>query len=74
HTAEDNFLANVNKLRSIPLTILYQECRFSFPTPRIRRVLLSFLPVMIHIATPFHLGLCVLYFAPTLNIPVVVSY
>lgn len=63
HTAEDNFVANVNKMRSIPLTILYPECRFSFPTPRIRRELLSFKPDMIHIATPFNMGLCGLYYA-----------
>ncbi|HFJ9446784.1 glycosyltransferase family 1 protein [Bacillus tropicus] len=74
HTAEDNFVANVNKMRSIPLTILYPECRFSFPTPRIKRELLSFKPDMIHIATPFNMGLCGLYYAKKLNIPVVGSY
>ncbi len=74
HTAEDNFVANVNKMRSIPLTILYPECRFSFPTPRIKRELLAFKPDLIHIATPFNMGLCGLYYAKKLNIPVVGSY
>ncbi|WP_242212389.1 glycosyltransferase family 1 protein [Bacillus cereus group sp. BfR-BA-01383] len=74
HTAEDNFVANVNKMRSIPLTILYPECRFSFPTPRIKRELLAFKPDIIHIATPFNMGLCGLYYAKKLNIPVVGSY
>ncbi|MED1559753.1 glycosyltransferase family 1 protein [Bacillus paramycoides] len=74
HTAEDNFVANVNKMRSLPLTILYPECRFSFPTPRIKRELLAFKPDIIHIATPFNMGLCGLYYAKRLNIPVVGSY
>ncbi|PFD44390.1 glycosyl transferase [Bacillus cereus] len=74
HTAEDNFVANVNKMRSLPLTILYPECRFSFPTPRIKRELLAFQPDIIHIATPFNMGLCGLYYAKRLNIPVVGSY
>ncbi|WP_305453515.1 glycosyltransferase family 4 protein [Bacillus mycoides] len=74
HTAEDNFVANVNKMRSIPLTILYPECRFAFPTPRIKRELLAFKPDIIHIATPFNMGLCGLYYAKKLNIPVVGSY
>ncbi|MEK7014343.1 glycosyltransferase family 4 protein [Bacillus sp. FSL R9-9410] len=74
HTAEDNFVTNVNKMRSIPLTILYPECRFAFPTPRIRRELLAFKPDIIHIATPFNMGLCGLYYAKKLNIPVVGSY
>ncbi|KFM98626.1 glycosyltransferase family 1 protein [Bacillus clarus] len=74
HKAEDNFVANVNKMRSIPLTILYPECRFAFPTPRIKRELLAFRPDIIHIATPFNMGLCGLYYAKKLNIPVVGSY
>ncbi|MFE4759949.1 glycosyltransferase family 4 protein [Bacillus mycoides] len=74
HTAEDNFVANVNKMRSIPLTILYPECRFAFPTPRIKRELLAFKPDIIHIATPFNMGICGLYYAKKLNIPVVGSY
>ncbi|MES5891969.1 glycosyltransferase [Bacillus cereus group sp. RP43] len=74
HTAEENFVSNVNKMRSIPLTILYPECRFAFPTPRIRRELLAFKPDIIHIATPFNMGLCGLYYAKKLNIPVVGSY
>ncbi len=69
HTAEDNFVANVNKMRSIPLTILYPECRFSFPTPRIKRELLSFKPDIIHIATPFNMGLCGLYYAKKVKHP-----
>lgn len=74
HTAEDNFVINVNKMRSIPLTILYPECRFAFPTPRIKRELLAFKPDIIHIATPFNMGLCGLYYAKKLTIPVVGSY
>ncbi|MDZ5605645.1 glycosyltransferase family 1 protein [Bacillus pseudomycoides] len=74
HTAEDDFVANVNKMRSIPLKILYPECRIAFPTPRIKRELLSFRPDIIHIATPFNMGLCGMYYAKKLNIPLVGSY
>ncbi|MBC6971370.1 glycosyltransferase family 1 protein [Bacillus sp. Xin] len=74
HTAEDDFVANVNKLRSIPLKILYPECRFAFPTPRIKRELLSFRPDIIQVATPFNMGLCGMYYAKKLNIPLVGSY
>lgn len=74
HTAEDDFIANVNKMRSIPLKILYPECRFAFPTPRIKRELLNFQPDIIHVATPFNMGLCGMYYAKKLNIPLVGSY
>ncbi|PFD96829.1 glycosyl transferase [Bacillus cereus] len=74
HTAEDNFVANVNKMRSIPLKILYPECRFAFPTPRIRQELLAFNPDIIHVATPFNMGLCGMYYAKKLGIPLVGSY
>ncbi|WP_243524921.1 glycosyltransferase family 1 protein [Bacillus pseudomycoides] len=74
HTAEDDFVANVNKMRSIPLKILYPECRFAFPTPRIKRELLNFQPDLIHVATPFNMGLCGMYYAKKLNIPLVGSY
>ncbi|AIK40393.1 glycosyltransferase family 1 protein [Bacillus pseudomycoides] len=74
HTAEDDFVANVNKMRSIPLKILYPECRFAFPTPRIKRELLNFQPDIIHVATPFNMGLCGMYYAKKLNIPLVGSY
>ncbi|MBD5795124.1 glycosyl transferase [Bacillus pseudomycoides] len=74
HTAEDDFVANVNKMRSIPLKILYPECRFAFPTPRIKRELLNFQPDIIHVATPFNMRLCGMYYAKKLNIPLVGSY
>lgn len=74
YTAEDDFVANVNKMRSIPLKILYPECRFAFPTPRIKRELLNFQPDIIHVATPFNMGLCGMYYAKKLNIPLVGSY
>ncbi|EEM03568.1 glycosyltransferase family 1 protein [Bacillus pseudomycoides] len=74
HTAEDDFVANVNKMRSIPLKILYPECRFAFPTPRIKRELLNFQPDIIHVATPFNMGLCGMNYAKKLNIPLVGSY
>ena len=54
---------------------LYPECRLSFPcAPRIRKDLESFNPDIVHIATPFNMGLTGLYCAKKLSIPIVGSY
>ncbi len=75
HTTEDNFVTNVNKIKSIPLKLLYPECRFAFPNPRfIKKELFQFQPDIIHVATPFNMGLCGMYYAKKLNIPLVGSY
>ncbi|WP_163536538.1 glycosyltransferase family 1 protein [Gracilibacillus sp. YIM 98692] len=54
---------------------LYRECRVSVPnTIYIRELLKSFQPDIIHIATPFSIGLCGLHLSKKLNIPLVGSY
>ncbi|SER79087.1 Glycosyltransferase Family 4 [Gracilibacillus ureilyticus] len=54
---------------------LYKECRISVPKKaEIRDLLLSFAPDIIHVATPFSIGLCGLQLAKKLNIPLVGSY
>ncbi|MFC4404868.1 glycosyltransferase family 4 protein [Gracilibacillus xinjiangensis] len=54
---------------------LYKECRISVPKKtEIRNLLLSFNPDIIHVATPFSIGLCGLQLAKKLNIPLVGSY
>lgn len=75
HTTEDHFVTNVNKMKSIPLKLLYPECRLAFPNPRfIKKELFQFQPDLIHVATPFNMGLCGMYYAKKLNIPLVGSY
>lgn len=54
---------------------LYPECRLAFPNLlQIKSELQSFSPDLIHVATPFNIGLCGVYFAKKLNIPLVGSY
>lgn len=54
---------------------LYPECRLAFPNLlHIKSELKAFSPDLIHVATPFTLGLCGVYFAKKLNIPLVGSY
>lgn len=74
NTAEDSLMANVKKMKSIPLA-LYPECRLAIPNPVfLKRELLQFQPDIIHVATPFNMGLCGMYYAKKLNIPLVGSY
>ncbi|WP_369902135.1 glycosyltransferase family 4 protein [Bacillus manliponensis] len=75
HPAEDNFVQNINKIKSIPLKPLYPECRLAFANPRfIKEKLLAFQPDIIHVATPFNIGLYGIYYAKKFNIPLVGSY
>ena len=54
---------------------LYPECRLSIPNIfRIQYVLKQFQPDLIHIVTPFNLGLCGLKYGRDSNIPMVASY
>jgi glycosyltransferase involved in cell wall biosynthesis len=54
---------------------LYPECRLAYPNPLdIKTALQHFSPDLIHVATPFNIGLCGVYFAKKLNIPLVGSY
>ena len=54
---------------------LYPECRLAFPNlSRIKSELEEFSPDIIHVATPFNMGLCGVYLAKKLTIPLVGSY
>jgi glycosyltransferase involved in cell wall biosynthesis len=54
---------------------LYPECRLAFPNLLdIKSALQNFSPDLIHVATPFNIGLCGVYYAKKLNIPLVGSY
>lgn len=71
---EDLFSTSVHRFTSIPF-ILYPECRMALPNMfRIRKQLEEFQPDLIHIATPFNIGLTGLYYGKKMNIPMVGSY
>ena len=54
---------------------LYPECRLALPNLlQIKEELQNFSPDLIHVVTPFNMGLCGVYYAKKLNIPLVGSY
>ncbi|WP_017472532.1 glycosyltransferase family 4 protein [Amphibacillus jilinensis] len=62
------------RLTSIPF-LLYRNCRIALPNPApIKHVLDDFKPNLIHIATPFTLGLSGLHYGKKHQIPMVASY
>lgn len=66
--------SEVNRIASLPLFI-YPECRFALPNPSsVRQLLHQFQPTLIHVATPFNLGLCGIQYAKKYKIPLVASY
>jgi glycosyltransferase involved in cell wall biosynthesis len=72
-SAAANF-SSVERFSSLPF-FLYPECRLALPNPiHIRRALHAFKPTLIHVATPFNLGLCGIHYARKYNVPLVASY
>lgn len=68
------FEPQVTRLTSIPF-LLYPECRIAFPNPlQLKQNIEQFNPTLIHIATPFNVGLFGLNYGKKLNIPMVASY
>ena len=65
--------AEVHGVKGMPLP-LYPELKLAFPNPKIKRVLEQFQPDLIHVVNPAVLGLGGIYFAKTLDIPLVASY
>lgn len=64
----------VQRFASIPF-LLYSECRLALPNPlHIRQTLDEFKPTLIHIATPFNLGLYGVRYGKKHGIPMVASY
>jgi glycosyltransferase involved in cell wall biosynthesis len=65
---------HIHRLKSRSF-FLYPECRLAFPNfIEVRSEIEQFSPDLIHVATPFTVGLCGLYFAKKYNIPIVGSY
>ncbi|MFC4776867.1 glycosyltransferase family 4 protein [Paenibacillus sp. GCM10023252] len=66
--------ATVERFVSLPF-FLYPECRLALPNPiHIRRALHAFKPTLVHVATPFNLGLCGIHYARKYELPLVASY
>lgn len=66
--------SNIHRFKSLSF-FLYPECRLAFPNiHQIKAELLEFDPDIIHVATPFNIGLCGTYYAKKLEIPLVGSY
>ncbi|TKC19192.1 glycosyltransferase family 4 protein [Robertmurraya kyonggiensis] len=71
---EDPFTKQIFRFASLPF-FLYPECRLALPNVfHIKKELEQFQPDIIHIATPFNMGLTGLYYGKKLNIPIVGSY
>lgn len=70
----DIYADPVRPITSIPF-FLYPECRLALPNLlAIRTELDRFRPSLIHLATPFNLGLCGLRYAQSHSVPYVTSY
>jgi glycosyltransferase involved in cell wall biosynthesis len=72
--SQDYATSHIFRNRSLPF-FLYSECRLAIPNLlKIKSELLNFSPDLIHVATPFNIGLCGIYFSKKMNIPLVGSY
>lgn len=73
-TEENLFSTQIFRFTSLPFFI-YPECRLALPNViHIKKELERFQPDLIHIATPFNMGLTGLVYGKKLNIPLVGSY
>ncbi|SEM91241.1 glycosyltransferase family 4 protein [Lihuaxuella thermophila] len=74
-TSKSDFYAEyLHRFASFPF-FLYPECRIAIPNfASVRQVLLDFQPDVIHIATPFNMGLCGLYYSKKFGIPLIASH
>ncbi|MCZ0702292.1 glycosyltransferase involved in cell wall biosynthesis [Natronobacillus azotifigens] len=64
----------VERFTSIPFA-LYPECRIALPNPlSINETLKTFRPTLIHVLTPFNLGIYGAHYGKKNNIPMVASY
>ncbi|QOR67890.1 glycosyltransferase family 1 protein [Cytobacillus suaedae] len=71
---EDLYSNQIFRFASLPF-FLYPECRLALPNVfHIKKELEQFQPDLIHIATPFNMGLTGLFLGKKLNIPIVGSY
>ncbi|MEB3103782.1 glycosyltransferase family 4 protein [Ferviditalea candida] len=71
---QDLFSSNILRFSSFPF-FLYPECRIALPNYfSIRNHLQQFKPDLIHVATPFNMGLIGRYYGKKYHIPMVASY
>lgn len=76
HTASKLYSdqSQIERFFSVPF-VLYPECRLGIPNPaQIKKTLQAFQPTVIHVATPFNLGLYGIHYAKKHSIPLVASY
>lgn len=67
-------ISSIESLSSIPF-LFYPECRMAFPNVKhLNQSLHDFSPDLIHIVTPFNVGLYGLYYGKKYNLPMVASY
>jgi glycosyltransferase involved in cell wall biosynthesis len=65
--------AKVHGISGIPLP-MYPELKLAIPRPTIRWTLERFKPDLIHVVNPAVLGVGGIYYAKTMNIPLIASY
>jgi glycosyltransferase involved in cell wall biosynthesis len=68
------FHSRIHRLSSFRF-FLYPECRVAVPNVlQMKAELQAFQPHLIHVATPFNIGLCGLHYAKKMQVPLVGSY
>lgn len=65
--------AKIHGVKGLPLP-LYPELKLAIPTPTVGKAIEKFKPDVIHVVNPAVLGLGGIYYAKTMNIPLVASY
>ncbi len=65
--------AKIHGVKGLPLP-LYPELKLAIPTPTVGKRLERFKPDLIHVVNPAVLGVGGIYYAKTMNIPLVASY
>jgi glycosyltransferase involved in cell wall biosynthesis len=65
--------AKIQGISALPFP-LYPELKLAIPRPTIRQALEKFQPDLIHVVNPAVLGIGGIYYAKTMNIPLVASY
>jgi len=73
-SSELQSVQQVTRFASLPF-LLYPESRFAFPNPlKLKQAIREFQPSIIHVATPFNIGLAGASYGKKNNIPMVASY
>jgi glycosyltransferase involved in cell wall biosynthesis len=65
--------AKIHGVRGFPMP-LYPELKLAIPRPSVRRALERFKPDLIHVVNPAVLGVGGIYYAKSLDIPLIASY